>query len=192
MKQRNRVHIAATGTIRYARLRRGYFLIEMMIVLAVFAVFALVASKLLVTSMKASVDAQRRVETAERFDLAMNQLRADAWSSNQIEADGLSTTLRQADGRKVIWRIEPADAADAPAVAPNSPQMINLSRHAELGDGRADAASNDTRWNNLPSGMAFTASGPTLRVRAPTASPGADNADSITMISQLQLQGRTP
>jgi type II secretory pathway pseudopilin PulG len=189
MNRRHPIPIEPTSAFQAARLRRGYFLFEMMLVLAVLGVFAIVASKLLITSMNASIDAQRRVETAERFDLAMNQLRADVWSAKDIEADGLSTTLHQPDGRKVIWRIEPADPFDAAPVAPNSARMVNISRHTESADGKAEAASNDTRWNDLPPGMAFTAAGPTLRVRTPTASL---SADSLTMISQLQLQGRMP
>jgi len=161
-----------------------------MIVLGVLGVFAIVAFRLLITSMNASVDAPRRVETAERFDRAMNQLRADAWTATAIEADGPSTTLQQPDGRKVIWRIEPDDLANPEPAAPNSPRMFNLSRHAEPADGKAGAASSDTRWTGLP--PEFTAAGPALRVRTPTASGSADSADGLTMVSQLQMAGRTP
>jgi type II secretory pathway pseudopilin PulG len=186
------IPITGARAVQPASLRRGYFLIEVMLVLGILGVFAIVASKLLITSMNASIYAQHRAETAERFDLAMSQLRADVWPAKNIDADGLTTTLLQPDGSKVIWRIEPAAPFATEPTAPNSGRMVNLSRHAEPADGKAAAPSNDTRWNDLPPGMAFTAAGPTLRVRTPTASPSADSADSLTMISQLQLQGRMP
>ena len=180
---------------------RGYFLIEMIILLAVIGIFALVAGKLLFTTMNAMAHTQGREETARRFDMAMDQLRADVWSAQLIEADGKSATLHDSDGQIVVWRNEP-EAEDDGAAGPTAlGASIRLTRSVQ----RDNAATSDTKpatkpadvthWDPLPAGISFAADGPTLTTHLPSTDDrsASDARGAITMVSQLQLlAGRKP
>jgi hypothetical protein len=171
----------------------------MMVLLAVLAVFAIIADQLLVTSLKAMALTQHREETARRFDLAMNQLRADVWSSNRIEADGPSATLGEPDGQTIVWRIE-SELPEAGSGAPNRyGPAIRLTRRVmadvagPIATGPATAPplpADIAQWEPLPAGISFAADGPTLKADLAWADDRA--AGALTMVSQLQLEGRKP
>jgi len=177
--------------------RRGYLLVEMLILLVVLGIFALIAGKLMVTSIKAMTLTRHREETARRFDLAISRLRADVGSATLIESDAESATLRHPDGRTIVWRVEPE--ADDGSGAPNPfGPTIRLTRSIEGKVARSSdaepatapaSAADLTQWEPLPAGIAFTADGPTLTVHLPSTDErsGRDIGNQITMISQLPV-----
>jgi len=183
--------------------RRGYLLFETVLLLSIVGIFAIVAGKLLFTTMNAMAQTQRREEIARRFDLAIDQLRTDVWSAQRIEADGQSTTLHESHGQTVVWRAEPEPGDDAGAPNPFG-ASIRLTRSVQRGSaGLSDAKPvtmpqiqpDVTRWEPLPAGISFAADGPTLTIHVPSTDDriASDPHSEITMVSQLQLvAGREP
>jgi type II secretory pathway pseudopilin PulG len=193
-----------TCPIRINTRRRGYFFLEMVILLAVLGVFAVVADKLMVTTLTAIAQAQHREETARRFDLAINQLRSDVWSARLIEADGQSATLHEPDGAKIVWHVEPQVPDDGSGAPDPFGPSIRLTRRVERGNAVSSdktpatvpaTATDATEWEPLPAGIAFAADGPTLTTQVPSIDEHLerDARSQIAMISQSQfLAGRKP
>lgn len=182
--------------------RRGYLFFEMILLLALIGIFALVAGKLLFTTMNAMAQTQRREETARRFDVATNLMRADVWSAQLIEADGPSATLHEPDGQTIVWRAESEPADDGSGAPSPSGPFIRLTRSAQRRSaGPSETtpatmpAADVTQWEPLPAGITFAADGPTLTMHVPSTDDrlGNDARSAITMVSQLQLlAGRKP
>lgn len=69
--------------------RRGFFLLEMMIVLALLAVFALIVTQLLMNASRLGWQAEADHDRILRLDAMTRRLRQDVWGAGRVEpADG--------------------------------------------------------------------------------------------------------
>ena len=150
---------------RVAR-RRGFTLGHVVIALPLLAVFTFVSTQLLLATWRASWDARISAESAARLDAALHRLRTDAWGAAEISVEGTSATFRQPDGGSVVWQSGPAGTLVRTTTAGGDP----------------------ARWDGLPSGIGFTATGPSLRVTVPN--PAAGRTDELTLPSQVLVAGR--
>jgi prepilin-type N-terminal cleavage/methylation domain-containing protein len=89
------------------RRRCGFLMIEIMVALALLAVFALIASRLFTASIRVIGRSSQQIDAMVRFDGMMRALRADVWSAERIEevADG-SLRLRSPVAGDVRWTID--------------------------------------------------------------------------------------
>jgi prepilin-type N-terminal cleavage/methylation domain-containing protein len=121
---------------------RGFALIELMLVLGLLAVFAVVATRVIVISLKTMAQSGDQHDQIVRFESAMSSLRRDAWSARQISsADPQAVSITNADGT-VTWSIE----KNALVRKSSNPQLMQ-------------------RFE-LEAKLSFSVSGPTLTVSA--------------------------
>jgi prepilin-type N-terminal cleavage/methylation domain-containing protein len=92
-------------------MRRGFSLLEMLVVLGLLTVMSTVAAPIIrwaILSMSAS---QTTMSAASRFDNAMQTLRHDVWQAESIDASTPQTlVLTCADGHQIRWQFGPADS----------------------------------------------------------------------------------
>ena len=83
---------------------RGFTLIELLVSLALLAAFALVATRVFTTSMRAIDQSGRTQNMATRFDSMLYKLREDVWSAKNIDsADERALALTDAKGQLIRW-----------------------------------------------------------------------------------------
>ncbi len=87
--------------------RRGYMLMELVVYVALLAMFTLIASKLFITCMRLAQDTRKTQDAIWRFDGAIRQLRQDVWSSNHIKSQNKeSVLLEQPNGPAIHWYVD--------------------------------------------------------------------------------------
>jgi hypothetical protein len=159
------------------RRARGFGMIVMMVVIALLAVFAVVATRLIHTTLGLYHEAGRIDAEARWTDAATRQLRADAWSAKDITATTQGTRSLTIDvggdagggAGAVAWRVDPDGA---------------LVRTAP---GATGAIGDTQRWPEIGARLSFEWDGIALTVRG--ADKGADRAGGIRMVSQVRLAG---
>jgi type II secretory pathway component PulJ len=83
---------------------RGYFLIELMVIIGIIGVIALVAVELYASMTQHQIRLVAQQEAEQRFDLAVRQLRSDVWNASSATIDEKGELqLVRADGKKVLW-----------------------------------------------------------------------------------------
>lgn len=176
---------------RWARRRRascrpGLILIEMLFVVGLLAIFALVATQVLATSLRVSGQIERTQARVSQFDQAMALLRSDVWRAASVEADGRSATVHWPDGRSVVW----SASADGTIVRVEGPAPAAGAVPAARPMGAATMPSAPVlpaRWEAVAPGVRFDADGGALRVSVPRE---GEMFDRLTLVSQIDLAGR--
>ena len=121
---------------------RGFVLMELMLVLGLLAIFAIVASRVVIISLKAMAQSGDQHEQIVRFESAMSSLRRDAWSARQMSsADPQTISITNDDGT-ITWSIE-------------KDELVRKTSDPHL----------TQRWA-LETKLSFAVSGPTLTVSA--------------------------
>jgi prepilin-type N-terminal cleavage/methylation domain-containing protein len=89
------------------RVARGFMLIEIMVAISLLAVFALIATKLLVLGIKVPHEVGEQRDAIVRFDSVVTRLRDDVWQARSIKSPDEKTLEIQTDSSgAVTWRIE--------------------------------------------------------------------------------------
>ena len=92
-------------------MRRGFSLLEMVVVLGLLTVMSIVAvpiTRWAILNMSAS---QAAASAASRLDNAMQTLRQDVWQAESIDVSIPQTlVLTCADGHKIRWQFGPGDS----------------------------------------------------------------------------------
>jgi hypothetical protein len=141
----------------------------MLVAIALLGAFAIVATRLIHTTLGLYREAGRVEVEARWIDLATQQLRSDVWSARQITTQGaqsltIGTTGTGADGGDVTWQV----AADGALVRTAPGPAGDVQRWPEIG------ARLSLEWD----GIALTVRG---------ADKGVDRAGGVRMISQVKL-----
>jgi type II secretory pathway pseudopilin PulG len=129
---------------RFARRRPAFVLLEMMITVALFTVFSIVAFRLVSTTLRIGNEASRAEIAHRLFDAAIAHVREDVWTASVIDVHGpggVTLDLGRDGGGKVTWSVA-ADGSlvrtlDVPGADPARQNWIGA------GDGvtfRADPA----------------------------------------------------
>jgi len=165
-----------TPFVASRRRARGFGLVMMLVAISLLAVFAVVATRLIHTTL-GLYDQAGRVDAEARWtDGAMRQLRADAWSAKDITTSTQGTrslTIDAGGGAgAVAWRVDPDGA---------------LVRTAPGAGGTGGPTADAQRWPEIGARLSFEWDGTALTVRG--ADKGADRAGGIRMISQVKLAG---
>ena len=89
---------------RHRKRRRGVFLIEMVVVVALMAIVALVASQIMSISFKMQREARLHEALVTRVDNAVDRMRRDVWSAKAIRATDTKLDLDTPDGT-ISWEM---------------------------------------------------------------------------------------
>ena len=156
---------SATCRGRGRRNKSGFSLLIMMLAIALLGVFAVVATRLIGTTMRLYREAAQIDAEARRVDEAMEQLRRDVWSARQATVAGAqSATIDNGAGRGATWSVDPDGA---------------------LVRSEPAAAEAPRRWPEVGGRMSFAWDGVALTVRG--ADRGADSTGGVRMTSQVKL-----
>jgi hypothetical protein len=147
----------------------------MLVAIALLGAFAVVATRLIQTTLGLYREAGRVEVEARWIDLASQQLRSDVWSARQITAQGTQSltigttgtstgTGTDAGGGDVTWQVATDGALVRTAPGP---------------------AGDVQRWPEIGARLAFEWDGIALTVRG--IDRGVDRAGGIRMISQVKL-----
>ena len=149
----------------------AYLLIEMLLVIAIFTLFGLLAAPLFTSAVKINREAAMAHGSLNRLDVVMDRLRADVWRARVIATpDERTVQLQWPDGSSVVWQM--SDEA-------------KLTRSATFTGGRVDEPQS---WPNWRFGMRFVERGPALLVRV--LPPDSTIAAEYVLDSQVLLAGR--
>jgi hypothetical protein len=85
--------------------RRGFALFEMLVLLILFAAFALVASKLYASVWRLMYNATQAQTSETRLNSALATLRRDVWNAERIAGGDAKLTLSIAGTQPVVWSI---------------------------------------------------------------------------------------
>lgn len=154
------------------RRARGFMMFEMLVALGLLAAFALIAVKLMTTSIKLSHDAAEADSRAIRFESALAVLRADAWNMVSFDLPSPRTArLTRADGSLAVW------SADAEG---------GLSRTLSAADGRGYPERR--AWAALPPGLTFEQAGGVLLLVEPARAkrPRGSRADDASLAAPAE------
>lgn len=113
---------------RAALRQRGMTLMHMLVAMPLIAVFLVIASKLFITNntmLKVSVADQERLG---RTDIAVHQLRRDAWTADQATVEDDRLSLRHGPAT-TLWRLE--DDGMLTRTAPEADEHANPVRRYE-------------------------------------------------------------
>ena len=137
-----------------------------MLALSLLSAFALVAMKLVSTSLRVSHEAGNASNMTLRFDGALDQLRRDVWGAAKIETpDGQTLRVETAsDGGPITWSV----ADDG-----------TLARTA------ASAENSRQEWSGVARGVTFESDGKVVLLVEPSG-PGGDRR-RIPVASQVAL-----
>jgi hypothetical protein len=140
----------------------------MLVALVLLGAFAVVATRLIRTTLGLYREAGRVEVEARWVDLATRQLRADVWSARQITAQGtqsltISTSAGGA-GADVTWQVASDGALVRTAPGP---------------------AGDVQRWPEIGARLSLEWDGIALTVRG--VDKGVDRAGGVRMISQVKL-----
>jgi prepilin-type N-terminal cleavage/methylation domain-containing protein len=146
--------------------RRGFFLIELLIVLILFAVFALLEARLFHSTMKLSFRATRSQNDTAAFDSGVAVMRADVWGAGSIKVIDpqrlVITRGRPGVAEEITWSIAGTDLV--------------------RGDGQRAS-----HWP-IPPGCTFAADGPAV-VLAVAESSG-QRGGQVRLVNESQLVTR--
>ena len=145
---------------------RGFSVTEMLVVIGIFAVFALVATRLMHTTIRVGHDAGYAQIAATSFDAAGRTMRRDVWSARQVAVknDG-SLTLSMSDGTSVDWSVDDGGTFTR-SVKSERPQ----------------------KWETKAAGATIAAAGPAVVIRLPETK--TSRGGELRFTSQLMLAGR--
>jgi prepilin-type N-terminal cleavage/methylation domain-containing protein len=88
--------------------RAGFSLTELLVVIGVFSIFALAASKLTQTTIRVGHDAGYGQMSASQFDAAGRTMGHEVWGASDITLKGeRAMTLKMADGATIDWTVDP-------------------------------------------------------------------------------------
>ena len=103
---------------RHAHGASAFALIELMIAIALFGMFTVVAIQLIASSLRITTQVSLAEQSHRAFDAAVGRLRADVWTASKIDVLGPSgVTLELGRGETVTWSV----AADGSFVRTESP-----------------------------------------------------------------------
>ena len=126
--------------------RAGFSIMEMVLAMAMLAVFGLAASQLFSTSTRAASDAARVTRDQHAAETMLGLLRDDVWSAGEIKVrDGAVAVLSGPATGSTTWTLH----ADG----------IVTRRRAPGGGGQAEM-----KWSLPPQPIRFTGAGPSLIV----------------------------
>ncbi len=145
--------------------RRGFWLIELMMVIGLLAAFGMVSIVVFRMSSRATFTAGQTLEAAQRFDQAVRMLRTDVMGSSSIKADGASSVELQSPDGPVVWQIRPDG------------WLIRR-------QGR-----DETRWERMPADLRFETGAARLTVIVPTAG-GAEDRLTLTSAVMSAKEGK--
>jgi prepilin-type N-terminal cleavage/methylation domain-containing protein len=92
---------------RRTRRRRAFVLIELLIAVALFGLFAAVVVRMISLSLRVANEVERADEAHRSFDAALARLRADAWNTAAIEGHIAAGVSLNTSGSTVVnWAIE--------------------------------------------------------------------------------------
>jgi prepilin-type N-terminal cleavage/methylation domain-containing protein len=92
-------------------MRRGFSLLEMLVVLGLLTVMSIVAFPIARWTILNMAASQATMSAASRLDNAMQTLRQDVWQAESIDVSIPQTlVLTCADGHQIRWRFGPADS----------------------------------------------------------------------------------
>jgi Tfp pilus assembly protein PilX len=152
--------------IRHRR-NRGILLFEILIVLALLAVFLIVSARLFTSMIRLSRQASDAEDRMARFDSAVRMLRSDAWGAAEMSVDAGEALTLSTDGGRIEWR------SDEPSA---------LTRIMTASDG----TTRQQRWPELGGRLRFRVEGPVLIVAGDERS---GRAGEMHLTSQVQLAG---
>jgi prepilin-type N-terminal cleavage/methylation domain-containing protein len=146
---------------RRIRAARGFMLVELMVVISLLAVFALVATKVLVLSINVPHEVGKKRDAIVRFDSVVTRLRDDVWTASAIQSpDPRTLEIHSNTGPAITWKIEENGIR---RMTPDSP----AGQH----------------WS-LTEKLQFTAEGPAVTL---TVNDDPDTVGKIQMLSQRML-----
>jgi len=151
--------------------RRGFTVLEILVVLSLMVTVALVATRLFRSTLRLTHQADASADMVARVDDAMRVLRGDVWSAGRIQTDDERTvTLTGGDGAVITWHLLPGGT---------------LTRDAE------GASSGRRAWKALTLPMTFRAEGAGLVIDI--ADMPEYSGGTTHLVSQLLLlKGGTP
>jgi hypothetical protein len=145
----------------------------MLVVLGLLGVFAVVATRLIHTTLGLYREAGRVEDEAQWVDAAVRQLRRDVWSAGEVTLQGTQAVTVSTGGTGAVeWRVDPQGALVRSALVRSAP-------------GGGDGAGATRRWPEVGGRLTFAWDGVALTVRG--ADRGADRAGGIRMVSQMKL-----
>lgn len=84
----------------------GAALIELLIVISLFAAFVMISGKLFADMLRLSTDATRSQAYVQRYEHVLVRLRADVWNATDLAVpDPQTVRIQQAGGRTITWRL---------------------------------------------------------------------------------------
>jgi len=137
----------------------AFTLVELIFVLVLLGAFALVSTKLLVSSLKIPHEAGLKRDAVVRFESATSALRKDVWSAQSLASPDASTVIVESSAGKTTWHQEEDHIQRTPP------------------DGHAQ------QWP-LTQRLEFAVTGSTVKL---TVIEDPAHRDEIEMISQMML-----
>ena len=119
---------AAPGKWRRGR-RRGIGLLSMSMAVVLYAVFAVIALRLLGLAIHFPARAAALRDDTTRMDAAIERLREDVWNAGTVEVVKDGVTIETAgEGGSVAWRIGPNDALVRKPGAGDTQEWLSVGR----------------------------------------------------------------
>lgn len=147
--------------------RRGFVLLEMLVVCGLIAIVGLISMQLFRATLRTWKDSANEQAVQSRFDLAIGQLRRDVWSATSIDAPDAGSIAIHYRSETIHWRTE---------------QPTGLSR-------TADTDAYARHWSDLGQ-ITFESRGPMLVVHlAPTHEEAG--GEMVLMSQSMLLAGRS-
>ena len=145
--------------------RRGFWLVELLILLGMLGLIALAGGRLFSTAIRLGHDSAQAANAAASFDALDSVLRHDVWSAREMAAgdDGAAATLNSGE-KKITWTIH------------------NETLTRDDGQG--------TRTWPISAGSAFTIDGPSIVLRLPATR--TFRGGEVRWTSQAMLLARRP
>jgi prepilin-type N-terminal cleavage/methylation domain-containing protein len=144
----------------------AYTLVELLVVIGIFAAFALVATQLMHRTILVGHDAGYAQIAATTFDAAGRVLRQDAWAAKEMSAKSdRAITLTLADGSTIEWSVDEAGTFT-----------------------RAAKGEPPRKWETKAAGATLAADGVAVVVRLPQTKTA--RGGELQFTSQLMLAGR--
>jgi hypothetical protein len=148
-----------------------------MVSIALLGVFAVVATRLIGTTMRLYREAGAAEGEARLVDSAIEQLRRDVWGARDVKPQGTQSVLiTTGAGRIVSWQVDVSETLIRS-------ERIDPKNAAEP-DLQADLAP-PRQWPEIGGRVAFEWDGAELIVQG--ADGGADRAGGLRLLSQIKL-----